>query len=77
MLQYDSRPRVACPAPCACCNCPATNLAAHPRPLRSSRDPHNDAAVPLLRLLSGALSGVIVIVAAGVTLIGFGEAPRL
>ncbi|KAL4430047.1 hypothetical protein ABPG77_004417 [Micractinium sp. CCAP 211/92] len=35
-------------------------------------DPHNDTAVPLLRLLSGALSVVIIMTATGITLVGFG-----
>ena len=35
-------------------------------------DPHNDGAVPLLRLLGTGLSILIVIVACGVALVGFG-----
>ncbi|KAL4444001.1 hypothetical protein ABPG75_011738 [Micractinium tetrahymenae] len=42
------------------------------RCIQLDSEPHNDAAVPLLRLLSGALSVVITVTALGVTLIGFG-----
>ena len=37
-------------------------------------DPHNDAAVPLLRLASSAVGVLIVLAALGITLVGLGEA---
>lgn len=42
------------------------------RCIQLDSDPHNDGAVPLLRLLSGGLSVLIVMCALGVTLVGFG-----